>query len=316
MENFTKTENYFTSSDGKHKIYYYLTLPINKPKAILQFCHGLAEHGERYLPFAEFLASKDIAFCIHDSLGHKKSVFSDDELGYYGENDGWKFLYKDALILTDILKTKFPNIPFFIGGHSMGSFVTRAYLPNAKQKIDGALIIGTGNATTVIKVGTTAAKLIGLFKGKTYHSKLLDTLSFGAYNKKISSPKTAFDWLSENEKNVSDYNADKYCGFISATRGFVDVSLLIRYISKTKVVVNVDKNIPLLFISGSGDPVGEYGKLVNKAADLHKKCGASDVTVTIMDGMRHEVLNENGKEKTYDVVLKWLTEKGKLSKVQ
>lgn len=312
MESIIKSDGVFLSNDKKHDIYYFIVAPKEKPKAILQFCHGLAEHGERYVSFGEYLANNGIAFCMHDSLGHKRSVVNDTELGYYGEKDGWQFLYEDALTLTDILTTKYPNTPFFIGGHSMGSFVARAYAINAKIKLDGAIFIGTGHATAVIKTGTTVARCIGLIKGKTYHSKLLDSLSFGAYNKKIPSPKTSFDWLSANEKNVSNYVGDKYCGFISTCQGFVDVSLLIRYISKKSNVKKVDINTPLLFLSGKLDPVGNYGKLVTKAAELHKKVGAKDVTVELIDDLRHEVLQETQKDKVLKLILDWLIIKAKI----
>lgn len=214
MEGFLIEEGNFESTNKINKVAYYIVAPQEKPIAILQFCHGMAEHSKRYEDFAKYIASKGIVFCIADHIGHGKSINTDDDLGYFGKKNGWRNFVGDAAKLTDIVKQKYKDIPYFIAGHSMGSFVARSYISIYKENADGAIIIGTGNATPDVAIATLLAKTIALFKGEHYRSKLLDKLSFGNFTKGIENVRTSSDWLSRDENHVDKYINDPLCGFI------------------------------------------------------------------------------------------------------
>ncbi len=296
----------FSSTNGKNDVHYYVIEPAGEPKAIVQFLHGMAEHSERYVDFGNYLAENGVVFCISDQLGHGKSVKNDDELGYFGEKNGWKYLVEDAAKLTNIIKAQYPDIPYIIAGHSMGSFVTRAYISKYGDLADATVIIGTGNATPIISMGKVITSLIGLFKGKMYRSKMLDNLSFGSYNKKISNAYTSFDWLSTDTDNINEYVEDPYCGFVFTAAGFADVAEMMCFVSSKKWADSINKDLPVLLISGKEDPVGNYGEFPSKIEGMLKSSGVKDVTLRLFEGDRHEIINEADRPEVYRYILEWV----------
>lgn len=308
-DDFTIEEGSFESTNRTNKVAYYIIAPKQKPIAVLQFCHGMAEHSRRYEEFGKFIASKGIAFCISDHIGHGKSINSDDDLGYFAKKNGWMNMVEDAAKLTGILKEKFDYIPFFIAGHSMGSFVVRSYISMHKGMANGSIIIGTGNATPQVAIGTFIARVISLFRGGHHRSKMLDNLSFGSYTKNIENARTTFDWLSCDEKNVDKYIADPLCGFLFTASGFKDVSKMMRFVSTKKWADSVKKDNPVLILSGEQDPVGKYGEDVKKVNQMLKESGVKSVTLKLYPEFRHEILNETNHSQVYEDISSWLTSK-------
>lgn len=271
----------------------------------------MAEHSIRYEDFGEFLASQGIAFCICDHIGHGKSINSDEDLGYFAKKDGWKNLVEDAAKFTGIMKEKYKNTPYFLAGHSMGSFVARSYISMHNNLVDGAIIIGTGNATPTVALGTFIARTIALFKGDHHRSKMLDNLSFGNYTKKIDNVRTSFDWLTRDQNHVDKYIADPFCGFLFTTGGFKDISLMMRFVSSKQWADSIKKSMPVFVISGDADPVGEYGVGVKKVVSLLQDSGVKDVTMKLYPGGRHEILNETNYNDVYTDISAWLLAKMK-----
>ena len=308
MGDFNKKVGKFDSTNSVNQIAYYSIAPKGTPVAILQFCHGMAEHSKRYEQFGEFLASKGILFCICDHLGHGESIGSKDDFGYFAKKDGWKHLVDDAAKFTAIMKSSYPDIPYFIGGHSMGSFVARAYSAMHGDLVDGAIIVGTGNATPIMAIGSFVAKTIACFRGERYRSKLLDKLSFGSYTKKIPNAKTSSDWLSRDEKQVNHYNSDPLCGFIFTASGFQDVLAMMRFVSTKQWANSINKEMPIFLVAGDADPVGDYGKGVLLVGEMLKNSGVKQVKVNLYEGGRHEILNETNYKEVYHDIATWLVE--------
>lgn len=306
MSNMIQKEGFFDSSDKEHKIAYRIFLP-EQPIAILQFCHGMAEHAQRYEHFAKYLTERGIIFCICDHLGHGKSVENESELGGFGADFSFRNFAYDAAKFTSIMKEKYLDLPYFIGGHSMGSFVVRTYLSLYSGLCDGGIIVGTGFATPLIKSGKAAASLVAKVKGDTYKSVMLDNLAFGSYNNKIALPKTKSDWLSRDAEQVAKYIADPFCGFIFSAKGVCEMSKMISFVSTKKWAQSLNKSCPLLVVSGDMDPVGDYGKGVDKTAELIKGAGVMDVTLKLFEGGRHEILNETNKEEVYKYLYEWMS---------
>ena len=287
-----KTEFYFDSTSALAKIHAAKYLPDDGDvKAVMQIAHGMAEHLERYEKFADFLTSNGFAVYINDHLGHGKSVTSDAELGYFGKKDGWKAFVEDCHKLTVIAKEENPGKPVVFFGHSMGSFVARAYAYKYSKDIACAVFCGTSGANPLAGVGKVLAGAIAGVKGDHHRSKLIDKMSFGTYNDRTAK-RTPFDWLSIDEKNIDDYIADPYCGFLFTASGSKDLVSILAFVSSKEWYQGFNKSLPVFLIAGGEDPVGAYGKGVKEVCDGLKAAGVEDVTMKLYDGYRHEILNE------------------------
>lgn len=290
---YLKKEFTFPSQSGLADIHCASYMPENgEVKAVLQVAHGMAEHLERYENFARVLAENGIALYINDHLGHGGSVKNDDELGYFGNKDGWKFFVEDCYELTKIAKAENPGKPYIFFGHSMGSFVARAYSLKYSAEIDGAVYCGTAGPNPAAGVGILLTKLITKIKGDHYRSKLIDKIGFGTYNSKFEG-RTPFDWLSRDNFEVDKYIADKYCGFLFTAPGYGDLFALLGFVSSKEWFAGLSKELPVLIISGAMDPVGNYSKGVDQVCDMLKAEGKTNVKKILYSDARHEILNES-----------------------
>lgn len=287
-----KTEFTFKSVSGLADIHAAKYIPENaEVKGVFQIAHGMAEHLERYEPFIDVLCENGYAVYINDHLGHGKSVTSDEELGYFGEKDGWKNFIEDCYQLLKIAKKDYGDKPYYFFGHSMGSFVSRSFTFKYADELTGAVFCGTSGPNPAAPIGAKVASLIGKVKGSHYRSKFIDNLAFGAYNKKFEG-RTAFDWLSRDNDQVDKYIADKYCGFLFTAYGYRDMFSLLGSVSNDKWFTEYPKQLPVLIISGEMDPVGNYSVGVRQVYDKLREAGKSNVDLHIYPNGRHEILNE------------------------
>lgn len=297
----------FSSLDGRSTVRYTITAP-EKPLAVVQFMHGMAEHRGRYEPIANFFAENGVAFCITDHIGHGESKFSEADRGYFGRG-GWRTLVGDTAEFSKIVSERFPDAPLFEAGHSMGSFICRELAAERPELARGWIFIGTGEAGAAARAG----KLItGVCAGVSGHrvSSALNELSFAGYNSRIERPRTPFDWLSVDEGNVNRYIEDPDCGFMFTNDGLYNLSSLLCRISSRRWAESVNKTAPVLLLSGSEDPVGAYGAGPRRVAERLASAGVRDVTLRLVRGDRHEVLNEADREENERYILDWI--KGKI----
>lgn len=274
-------------------------------KAVFQIAHGMAEHSARYDAFAEFLASHGYAVFINDHLGHGKSISGEDELGYFGKENGRDALVNDVKTLTGIAKKEFPDKPVVLFGHSMGSFVVRKYCALYGDNIDAAIFCGTSGSNPGAGIGAALAAVIAREKGDHHRSHLLDSLAFGSYNKRFKPARTNYDWLTRDEKIVDQYVVDPLCGFRFTDPGYRELFKLLEDVSAKKWYNSVPYILPILLISGDDDPVGAYGKGIREVSAGLKKSGHQDVTMKLYPGGRHEILNELNKDEVYQDILEW-----------
>ena len=207
-------EFYFDSSTGKNKIYTCEWAPETAPRAVLQISHGVLEHIGRYDAFARFFAANGFLVVGNDHLGHGRSAAAPEELGFFAEKDGWEHLVRDMRILTEMTQKNYGALPYFLFGHSMGSFLVRSYASRFGEDMDGFIFCGTAGKNPALPIAKMIAKREIKTKGLTAPSKLLDSLSFGSYNKAFRPNRTPFDWLSVDAENVDRYIADDNCGFV------------------------------------------------------------------------------------------------------
>lgn len=301
---------YFQSSTGRTSIHALKCVPDGKPRAVVQIAHGIAEHIDRYRPFMEFLADNGFVAAGNDHLGHGKSIRVPEEQGFFAEKDGWWRVVDDMDKLHDIMANEYPELPYVLFGHSMGSFLTRTYLIKHPDKYDGVILSGTGHQSPALVLGgNAAASVMAKLNGAMGDGAKLDSLAFGSYLNKIENPRTKFDWLSRDPEQVDKYIADPLCGFVGKIGLYRDMMQGIKFITDKKNIAQMNKEKPVYFMSGDGDPVGDYGKGVERAYKAFCDAGLHDVFMRLYPGGRHEMLNETNKEQVYQDILNWLNEK-------
>jgi len=243
-------------------------------------------------------------------LGHGKSVSSSDDYGYFGEHGGWELVVGDMRKLYERLREQYHSLPIFIFGHFMGSFLTRTYIIRYHDGPDGVILSGTGQQNCLlVSTGLSIANGIIKRNGADYKSQRLNDLAFFGYNSHYKPKRTSFDWLTRDGAVVDEYINDPMCGFIPTAGLFRDMFTGIKYISNQKNLERMNKDLPVYFISGDDDPVGDYGKGVLRTYNGFLKAGLSDVTLKMYHGGRHEIISEHNKDEVYSDILAWLQSK-------
>lgn len=292
------------SSDGKTALACYRT-ECDSPRAMLQISHGMCEYFLRYTEFAEFLNDRGVLVFGHDHLGHGSTAQRAEDLGFTAKGGGYDHLVEDIHNLSVKMKQEFPELPLILFGHSMGSFIAREVLARHGSAYRAAIICGTGGPDMPAGAGKLLAKLLMLFFGERHRSKLLKKIAFAGYLKKIDHPRTPSDWLTRDESVVDRYRADPLCTYTFTLRAYHDLFTLVESVSRRDWAERLPKSLPVLVVSGQMDPVGSWGKGVKKVADRLTDAEIS-TTLRIYPEMRHEILNEIGREQVREEMEQWL----------
>lgn len=278
-----------------------------KPKAVVQIAHGMAEHIDRYNSFAKALTNEGYIVYGNDHRGHGKTAGSLENLGYFADDNGWNLVVEDMHELTTMIKNDHGDLPIFLFGHSMGSFLSRTYIQRYGNDINGVILCGTGGDTGVLgNIGILLARNEIKKMGKKYRSKKMDRLSFGNFNKAFKPNRTGFDWLSRDIKEVDKYIEDELCGEIFTAGFFYDMLTGLKDLNKKENIKKVPKELPIYFISGEKDPVGKNTKGVLQAINSYRKAGINDISYKFYKDGRHEILNELNREEVYKNIIEWL----------
>lgn len=306
------TEFTFLSTDGKTQLHGMRWEPDGgSVRAVLQICHGVAEHIARYDAFARYLNGLGIAVVGHDHLGHGLSLPEGGTPVYFGESNTWNTVVDDIYVLHQRIRLWYPDVPLCIMGHSMGSFLTRTYLIRYPGTVKAAIIMGTGwQPKAVIAGGMAVARAVGAVVGENGTSDLVTNLAFGAYNKLFAPNRTSCDWLSADEGNVDAYMADPLCGADATVGLFRQMLSGIRFNQKLSNLRQMDPRIPVLFVAGEKDPVGDCGNGVRRTYQEFRRAGVQDCTLKLYPGLRHEILNEKAQQQQiFEDIGQWLTSK-------
>ena len=298
-----KKDFYYPSSDGMTKIHAISWEPAEKPKAIVQIIHGMVEFIDRYDEFARYLTEHGFLVCGEDHLGHGESVVSDIYHGFFGKN-GNAWVIADIHELRNIMQEKYPDLPYLMLGHSMGSFLVRQYITEQDAEyakgLSGVVIMGTGwQPGPVLHAGKTIARLMGTGKvGK--RAKLIDAMSFGSYLKRIENPRTISDWLSKDNDIVDKYRQTPWCTFHFTPNAYYHMFSGMLKAHDTKRMQKLPEGLPLLITSGAEDPVGNWGEGVRKTFMVYLENSPCKVDIRLYDDDRHEILNETDREDVFN----------------
>ncbi len=308
-----KTVFTFPSADGQSEIHAVRWLPDDGAVvAVLQITHGMVEYIERYEPFAEYLTTRGFAVTGHDHIGHGESVKDPSEWGVMHADDPSDIMIADMYKNYELAKETWPDVPFFVLGHSMGSYMLRKYLSVYADRLSGlsgAIVMGTGTVPDgVVNLGKNVIRLIARFKGWEYRSPFVAGLMFGAPYKQydLTGADPTNSWLTKDPAIVEKYYKDPKCTYMFTLRAYYGLISSCGFDNDPKKIGAIPKSLPVLFVSGAQDPVGDNGAGVKTAFGLFKAAGISDVTIRLFEGDRHEVLNETDRDKVFAELLDWM----------
>ena len=271
------------------------TIAPENPKAVVVLVHGMAEHKERYFPLMTYLAETGFACVITDLRGHGQSVTSPDDLGYFGKK-GKEALLQDTENVVRQAREWYQGVKLFLFGHSMGSLIVRSFLKKRDALIDGLIVCGSPSPVRVAGLGIFLTRCIRLFKGDRFRSPLLENMSTGAYQKKFAGEGLTNAWLSVNKANVQAYNNDPLCGFRFTVNGYRALMQLLVETYSEQGWGLAQPALPVHFIAGGSDPCIGSIKAFSKAVSFLRSRGYTQVSSKVYPGMRHEILNETGRE--------------------
>ena len=293
---------------GFHEKHIFLRIweNVTEPKAIVQIFHGMGEHSKRYSDFALFLNSQGFIVYACDQRGHGKTADSPHLLGYIGQN-GFHAIVEDQYIITQEIKTAYPNLPVIIFGHSFGSFIAQEYLIHYGQEIHAVILSGSALQKGLqIQLGAFIAACEYCFRDETKEDQLATFLAFSSYNKKFNDSASKFRWLSSDKEQVHKYEKDPYCGSVFPVNFYYHFLKGLKTLYKRDKLIKIRKNLPVLILSGENDPVGNYSQSVKKLYHFYQNLGLTQVTLKIFSGMRHELTNEMNKKEVYLWLANWL----------
>lgn len=300
----------YLSAEGMTQLHAVKWRGDSAPIAVLQVVHGMCEFVLRYKDFAEYLAALGIVVVGHDHLGHGESVSDSEAYGYFCAEDGNAVLLEDIHALRTLTEQEYPGVPYFILGHSMGSFLVRQYITRHSEGLDGAIIMGTGSQPSItLKAAKTMCKLIAARRGWKYRSKLVDNMAFGSYNKRFKPPRTSKDWLTKDNRIVDEYIINPLCMFKFTLNGYYNLFYSIQDCQDKANNSKVRRDLPVYFVAGADDPVGSFGKGVVKAHKALVSSGVKDAEIKLYGGDRHEILNETDRVVVYEDIYNWIISK-------
>lgn len=300
----------YPSADKKTQIHAVSYVPDGQIKAILQIAHGMVEHIKRYEDFALFLNERGILVTGNDHLGHGESICTKDDYGYFAEPDGNRVVLTDLHRLTTLTKEAYPGIPYFLLGHSMGSFYARQYLCEYGEELDGAIIMGTGfQPKLLVSAGILITRFLALFKGWRYRSQFVNEMAFGSYNSRFKPARTDKDWLTRDTRIVDAYLADVRCGFTFTLNAYHHMFRGIRRLYDAALLAKMPKDLPVFFVSGTEDPVGDFSQGVIRARKSFIRTGMKRTRLKLYEEDRHEILNELDREQVYRDLADWILDK-------
>ncbi len=275
-----------------------IIVPERAPRGILQVVHGMAEHRRRYEDFMRYVAEQGYVVVIHDHRGHGDSIAKAEDLGYFYRN-GAEALVEDVHQVTGLIKAKYPNLPLVLLGHSMGSLAVRCYMKKYDYEVSGLIVCGSPSRNLAVRMGRALVRLLTIFKGGHYHSKMVSNLFNRNFSKRFPNEGSENAWIVSDPAVVAAYDADEKSGFTFTLNGYEALLSLSLATYSKRGWMRQNLAAPIFFIAGAEDPCIISVKDFTKAVDFMRKIGYTDVKSKLYPGMRHEILNERAKQQVW-----------------
>lgn len=270
-----------------------------KPKAVVQFVHGMCEHKERYVPFMEYLASMGYACVIHDNRGHGESVKSMDDLGYMYDG-GWRALVEDVRLVNEWIREEYPGLRCFLFGHSMGSMIVRSFVKRYDDMVDGLFVCGSPSYNPASAIARWVCGLMMWCGAGHCRPALIQKLAFDGFNKPFAKDGYPSAWVCSDKDVLEAYHSDPYCSFIFTANGFHNLFALMQDCYSKKGWGCRNAAMGVHFLSGGNDPCRISDRHFLKAVERMDRYYNTDYR--LFSGMRHEVLNETDKYLVWEYV--------------
>ena len=306
-----KTEHYQLRASDGHYIHAIMWLPDEESKAtapiaIVQIAHGMGEHALRYERLAEKLTRSGYAVIANDHRGHGKTAIM---LGDFGRK-GWRRMVIDLREINRDIKTKFPDSPLVLMGHSMGALLTQQYIVTYPGTVDGVILSGSPGFAKTSQLLTALA--IATFEkwrlGPLGISEVLRKMIFGQANRRFETEiinPTGFEWLSRDKDEVQKYMDDPFCGFVPCTRSICDMLQGRRHMQKSRNLDRLNPDIPYYVFAGTFDPVNAGLIAIHMMLNEYRARGCLIETRFYEEG-RHEMLNEINRDEVMSDLTGWL----------
>lgn len=295
-----------TTPDGTD-LFVYCWLPMEKPKAVVQIAHGLAEHAGRYARLADALTSVGYAVYANDHRGHGRTVKSAGDLGFFAERDGWRKCVDDLWRINRHVTATHPGLPIILLGHSMGSSLAEQFMGDHGDVLAGVVLSGAnGKPTFLAKVGGAITRAERVRLGARGRSKLVQSLTFDAFNKKFVPARTEFDWLSRDPAEVDKYVADPLCGFAATVQLWIDLLDGWAAVSSATHRNRVPKTLLVYLIAGKRDPVSGNTRQLEPWMAEYRAAGMVNLTHKFYHDARHELFNEINRDEVTGNLVGWL----------
>ena len=296
----------YPSADKNHIIAGYLyTLPGAAPRAVIQISHGMCEYIGRYRHLIDFFTAQGFAVAGNDHLGHGASAPPEDR-GHFADKNGYRCILADLKTMNDKLHQRFPGLPVVLYGHSMGSFFARWYAELWPDTIDALILSGTAGPSPRNLLGLALARVTAAVAGQRYHSALIIRAQTGSYCRRIPDAVSHNAWISRDPAVVAAYDADSGCQFNFTAAAYRDMLTALTHVSSRKWAASLPKDLPVLLVAGTDDPVGDYGSGVREVYARLGDAGMQDLTCQIYEGGRHEMHNETNRAELFADELAWL----------
>lgn len=303
----TRNEYNFLSADKKTQIHTVEWVPEGMPKGTLQIAHGVTEHMLRYEKMAKYYTDRGFVVFGNDHLGHGLSVAEGAKSMYFGPEGSWKYVVEDMRTCQEMVYEKYPDIPHILLGFSLGSFVARTYLIDYPGRVNGAILVGTGQTPPwQIRMAKFVAKKEAKNAGEDNTTPTIHKLTFETYNKIFAPNRTEYDWLCASKEALKEYMEDPLRGEDMSCGLFREMLDGMLYTGNLNNQKKMDVNIPILLVSGEKDPVGDCGKGVEKTYRSFQKIGIKDVTLKLYEERRHDILHDEKNEEVYRYIYEWI----------
>lgn len=260
-------------------------------RGVVQIAHGLGEHVGRYAELAERLVEGEYVVYGNDHRGHGLTAKPSGSFGQLGPG-GFDQLVEDMVSLRVIAKNEHPRKPYFLLGHSLGSFAAQQFILDHSHSIDGLALSGSGTLDGLARLGESLP--IG-----EDPMKLM--------NAAFEPARTPFDWLSRDNAEVDAFINDPLC-FPSLKPDSME-SFLAAFprLADPTEIRKVRDDLPIYIFSGSEDPVGQKLGGVRVLMDRYRSAGLTSIDHDFYPGGRHEMLHELNRRDVFTNLVVWIS---------